>query len=228
MLYFKAQHLPADPLPYLTPHRWSRHFRQCSLDIQKDASKRIAGYGTHHVLCVFSLGIHGCPLGLWQGVQLVRQYDLRRGSFDLVRHLLHVSSVLCWHEGPRNRPQDLTVLLSSTAFRGVVCRHQLSHHLSGACPVAQYIPSFSTSHFYRSSVAGRCFSGVNGPTQTSSQTISLSYCSRYCISPRSFGRVSPSSQRHRWISILDWQRSRQVLMMSLLQGIGWKPSGRGW
>src|SRR5258708_9878686 len=114
-------------------HRRSRDCRKCTFHIQEDSSKWATCNCAHGLLIILSVGVYGRSRGLRQGVQLVRQYDVRCGSPDLVWHLLHVHPLLYWHEGSRNRPYEPAICLSFPALCGMVCCHQLPYYLLGGC-----------------------------------------------------------------------------------------------
>jgi hypothetical protein len=128
---------------YIDAHRRSRDCRKRTFHIQEDSSKWITRDCAHSLLVIRRIGVHGRSLGLRQGVQLVRQHDVRRGSPDLVRHLRHVHPFLHWHEGSRNRPYEPAVRFSPPALCGMVRRHQLLDHLHGG-----YISVYQSPFFF--------------------------------------------------------------------------------
>ncbi len=120
-------------------YRRSRDCRQCTFHIQEDSSKWVARDCAHSFLILLSVGLYGRSLGLWQGVQLVRQHDRRRRSLDLVWHLRHLHPLLRWHEGSRNRPYEAAIRLSPPALCGMVRCHRLLYYQRGECRVYQLL-----------------------------------------------------------------------------------------
>ena len=212
--------------------RRSRDRRKCTFHIQEDSSKWIARDRAYILLIILSVGVHGRSGGLRQGVQLVRQHDVRHRSPDLVWHLFHLHPVLRRHESSRNRSQDAAICVSPSAFCGVVCSRLVPCYLLRACFVVihleLHIDQKTTTIGLHSSAAGRSSSAGTGTLPPLSQVTCPLRCSRYCTLARSYGSEHQLCDRQRWISTPDSRRSRQILMMSRRLETRWRRSGSGW